>query len=314
VQSVESSFDIVVIGGGIAGLSAGLTSARLGARTLVLTGPALGGHLLSIDCVEGYPGHPEGIAGYELCPTVQSQAAEAGAEFAMSDASAIEPADDGWIVTAASGSYSAAAVIVATGTALVELGVPGESVLRGRGVSHCASCDAPLLRGERVLVVGGGDSALQEALRLAEDVREVIVLHRGESPIAQAAFRHRVSACENISLRPYSEVEEILGEEAVSGARVRDTSEGGATDLEAAGVFVYIGHAPNTELVGSALALSASRHIPTDASMRTDARGLLAAGTVREGAVGRAVASAGDGSAAAIAAHRYLENGSWRSD
>jgi thioredoxin reductase (NADPH) len=308
---LESTFEIVVVGGGIAGLTAGLTSARLGRKTLVLTGPMLGGHLLSIESIEGYPGYPEGVAGYELCPAVQSQASAAGAEFAMSEALAVDATDDGWCVRTPSGNYSAAAVIVATGAVLEELDVPGEAALRGKGVSHCASCDAPLLRERTCVVVGGGDSALQEALRLADDAAAVHVVHRGETLSAQASFRERVNACDRISFHPHTEVVEILGDGAVSAVRLINRSAGESRSLEAAGVFVYIGLRGNSGLLADRVAIDSDGRIATDAGLRTPLRGVFAAGTVRAGSAGRAVAAAGEGALAAIRANDYVLAPQW---
>jgi thioredoxin reductase (NADPH) len=303
------NFEIAVIGGGIGGLTAGLASARLGRSTLVVTGDTLGGHLLSIEKVEGYPGFPDGVPGYDLCPMAQEQAVAAGAELAMGAAAALEPAGDAWRVRSADGDYSARAVILATGTSLKHLRVPGEERLKGKGVSHCASCDAPLLRNRRVVVAGGGDSALQEALTLAEHAACVTIVHHGELT-AQCSFRARAETHPKIEFRASSEIVEVLGAEAVTGARIRATS-GVEHELEAAGVFVYIGLAPCTALVGSLVSLSTSGHVSTDAALRTTRRGLLAAGTVRGGAAGRAVASAGEGTRAALTADEFLRTGEW---
>ena len=180
-------YDIVVAGGGIAGLSAGLTAARLGRRTLVLTGDILGGQLLSIAKVDGYPGFPDGVPGYDLCPMAQEMATEAGAEVASVELARLVPGNDGWRVATSDGEeHAAKGVVLATGARLKKLGVPGEAEFFGKGVSHCATCDGPLLRGRASVVVGGGDSAVQEALTLADyDVR-VVMLLRGAELSAQA--------------------------------------------------------------------------------------------------------------------------------
>src|SRR5207302_397022 len=159
----SDEFDVLIAGGGIAGLTAGLASARLGRRTLVLTGDVLGGQLLSIEKVEGFPGHPDGIAGYDLCPMAQEAAGAAGAEFLPANLERIAADNDRWRLTTGNGEFSAQAVILATGSSLKALGVPGEAPLRGKGVSHCATCDGPLMRNRVLAVVGGGDSAMQEA-------------------------------------------------------------------------------------------------------------------------------------------------------
>lgn len=310
---MSGEFDIVVAGGGIAGLTAGLASARLGRRTLVLTGGVLGGHLVSIDRIEGYPGFPEGVAGYDLCPMVEEQAADAGAEFAADEAVALESAGGGhWIVKTGGGEdHAASAVILATGTALKTLDVPGEERLRGKGISQCASCDAPLLRGRPVAVVGGGDSAMQEALTLADSVSRVTLLCRDGSLSGQASFRERVTAHSTIDIRFDAAVEEILGEDVVTGVSVRDMDSGVAETLAVDAAFVFIGLQPNTALLDGLLSLEPSGHVATDGAMRTARTGLFAAGTMRAGAAGQAVAAAGDGAAAAIAADRYLTDGLW---
>ncbi len=304
---MDRHYDIVVAGGGIAGLTAGMVAARLGRSTMVLTGDILGGHLLSIEKIEGFPGFPDGVAGYDLCPITQGQATEAGAEFAMTEISAIEADEDGWRLTTRDGDYGARAVIIATGTTLKELGISGEERLRGKGVSHCASCDAPLLRDKPVAVIGGGDSAMQEALTLADFASKVTILHRGEALSGEAGFRERVTAHPKIDLRFNVTVEEILGEGTVTGLRLRPTDE-----LEADGVFVYVGLRPNSAFLGGQLDLDPSGLIPVDGTGRTALMGVFAAGTVRVGAAGRAVAAAGDGTVAAIAADRYISDGAWR--
>jgi thioredoxin reductase (NADPH) len=309
---VADEFDVIVAGGGIAGLTAGLHAARAGRSTLVLGGNAPGGLLLSIEKIEGVPGFPEGVPGYDLCPMLQEQAEEAGAEVRMAELAALERADDAWRATSADdGNLDARAVIFATGARLRHLGVPGEERLQGRGVSHCASCDAPLLRDQTVGVIGGGDSALQEALTLAEAVGEVIVLHRGDALDAQATYRQRALDHPKISVRYQTVVEEIVGDEKVAGVRARDLTTDATETIDLGGVFVYVGLEPNTEALQDRLELDADKRVATDAAGRTELPGLLAAGYVRRGSLGQAAISAGDGANAAKAADRYLQTGEW---
>jgi thioredoxin reductase (NADPH) len=311
LRAVADDFDVVVAGGGIGALTAGLHAARLGYATLVLAGSAPGGLLLSIESIEGVPGFAEGVPGYELCPMAQEQAEEAGAEVRLVELDALEPAADGWTVATADGEIAARAVILATGARLKALGVPGEERLAGRGVSHCASCDAPLLRDRVVGVVGGGDSSLQEALTLAESASSVIVLHRGNALDAQATYERRALEHPKIEVRYGTVVEEILGEDTVSGVRTRPADAGETSELELAAVFVYVGLQPNTEYLDGRLELDDDGRIPTDSALRTELPGLLAAGIVRRDALGQATISAGDGANAAKAAHRYLKSGDW---
>jgi thioredoxin reductase (NADPH) len=296
----------------LAGLSAGLASARLGRKTLVLVGDILGGQLLSINKIDGYPGFPEGVAGYDLGPMTQEQGAAAGAEFGAAELAALTPEGRRWRLTASDGeTYGAGGIVIATGAGLKKLGVPGEERLFGKGVSHCASCDAPLMRGKSVAVIGGGDSAAQEALTLAEAAARVVILHRGAALRAQAAYRDAVASNPKIELYCNSEVIEIVGEASVTGVKVRDRATGGTSLLEVAGVFAYIGLTPNSAFIAGQIALDPDGRIPTDSAMRTALKGVCAAGAVRAGWPGRAAAAAGDGAAAAIAIDRYLSDDAW---
>jgi thioredoxin reductase (NADPH) len=307
-------YDVVIAGGGIAGMTAAVTAVRLGRKTLVLTGDVPGGQLISIEKVEGYPGFPEGVPGYDLCPILQEQAAASGTEFMMQGLERLDPQDGKWRVTTGEGDILARAVIVATGSSLRKLDVPGEQRLTGNGVSHCASCDAPLFRDRIVAVVGGGDSAMQEALTLAAFASKVIILHRGEVLTGQAFYRDRITAHQKIDVRSNIAVTEILGEAKVTGLRTHKSSEGANADLEVAAVFAYIGLQPNTVVLQGRLNLDSAGRIPTDGWMRTELAGVCAAGTVRCQSPYRAVSAAGDGASAAVTIDRYLKDGLWREE
>jgi thioredoxin reductase (NADPH) len=327
VDDVTRDVDVLIAGGGIAGSTAGLTAARLGHSTLVLTGDVLGGQLVSIEKVEGYPGFPDGVAGYDLCPMAQEQAENAGAEYSMTSVEKLEPVDGRqgpwpraapvglrvrrWRATTGDGDILARAVIIATGSSLKKLDVPGEDRLRDKGVSHCASCDAPLLRGKVVAVAGGGDSAMQEALTLAEHVSKAFLFQRDAALSGQASYRERVAANGKIEVRLNASITEILGDDEVTGVRVVDTASGATEDIAVAAIFAYVGLAPNTAFLAGVLPLDASGLIPTDGSMRSTLKGVCAAGSVRLGSAGRAAGSAGDGAAAAVAIDRYLATGVW---
>lgn len=306
--------DIVVAGGGLAGLTAGMFAARCGHSTVVLAGVVPGGPLLSISRIDDFPGFPGGVAGYELCPLVQEQAMTAGAELRLTELERLEWTDDGWRVGTADGDITAGAVIFAAGSAPRVLGVPGEERLTGRGISHCASCDGPIDRGRVVGVVGGGDAAVQEALELAGHAQEVILFHRGPQLSAQDAHQRALQASGRIRVQYATAVEEVLGDAVVAGVRSRDLATGETKDVELAALFVYIGTVPRTDILRQHLRLDPEGRVPTDGSMRTQLRGLLAAGDVRSESSAQAVAAAGDGATAAIAAHRYLRDGAWRAD
>lgn len=305
---MNHQFDVIVIGAGIAGLSAAREAARSGLSTLALTGQTLGGHLVSIESVENWPPQPEGIPGYDLCPIAQEEAADAGAQFEMVEADSIAPDGELWRLAAGGAEYAARAIILATGTTMKKLGVPGEARFEGRGVSQCASCDAPLLRGKDVVVVGGGDSALQETLSLLDHAAKIVIVTRGDALRAQSHFLHKVVGHPKVEIRTGTTISEILGDDVVTGVRL---APGGL--LACAAAFVFIGLTPHSTLAAGLAAADASGAILTDAAMRTSARGLFAAGTVRSGAAFRAAESAADGVAAARAAHGYLLDGAWPS-
>jgi thioredoxin reductase (NADPH) len=311
-EALDTECDVLIAGGGIAGLTAGVTAARLGRKTLVLTGDVPGGQLISIEKIDGYPGFPEGVPGYDLCPMLQEQAAAAGVEFTMTGVDRLDSLDGKWRVASGEGDILARAVIVATGSSLKKLGVPGEERLTGNGVSHCASCDAPLLRDRIVAVVGGGDSAMQEALTLAEFAAKVIIFHRGAALTGQACYRDRVTAHQKLDIRFNTLVTEILGETKVTGLRTRKTHQDADSDLEVAAIFAYVGLQPNAALLQDHLNLDGAGRIPADGWMRSELVGVCAAGTVRSQSPCRAVSAAGDGAGAAVAVDRYLTDGSWR--
>jgi thioredoxin reductase (NADPH) len=309
---LATEFEVVIAGGGIAGLTAGVTAARLGRKTLVLTGDVPGGQLMSIDKIEGYPGFPEGVPGYDLCPMLQDQAAAASAEFMMTGLERLDAQNGQWRVTTGEGDILARAVIIAMGSSLKKLDVPGEQRLTGSGVSQCASCDAPLLRDRIVAVVGGGDSAMQEALTLAEFASRVVILHRGNVLTGQACYRKRVTTHRKIDIRFDTAVTEILGEAKVTGLRTRQSHDGAVAELEVAAIFAYVGLQPNTAMLQDRLSLDPAGRIPTDSQMRSELLGVCAAGTVRWQSPCRAVSAAGEGSSAAVAVDRYLSDGLWR--
>ncbi len=304
-MSAQQSHDVVVIGGGVAGLTAGLFSARLGRSTLVLVALMPGGHLATINQIEDFPGFPQGVPGYDLGPMIQEQAATAGAEFQMGEMQSLVAAKGGWLIKTDEGEIHARAVIVATGSGNRALAVPGEERLTGKGVSHCASCDGPLLRNKTVVVAGAGDSGLQEALTLAEFAGQVLVLHSSAEPNAQDAYLRRVREQAKIKLQGNTSIEEILGDAGVTGVRVR---ENGATrEIAADAVFVYIGLQPNSAFLQGIADLDEEGRVRTDIHMQTSAAGMFAAGDVRAGSASQAVTAAGDGATAALAADRYLK-------
>jgi thioredoxin reductase (NADPH) len=303
--------DAVVIGAGPAGLTAALFLARHG-RDVVVIDELLGNHLLNAATVENFPGFPSGVQGPELWTLLQQQALEAGATFVPATAEGIETIDDGrrvFRVDTGAGTQDALTVILCMGSSLRRLNVDGEARFEGRGVSHCATCDGPLFHGRHVAVIGGGDSALDEALVLGESASQVTVVHRGDALSGQSVLRQRVAAHPSIAVRARTQVVRLEGDGLLEGVVLRDDVSGEESHMSVAGVFTFIGLEPNTRFVGDLVELDQAGHVVTDTWMQTSAAGLFAAGDVRRHSAAQFVSAAGDGATAALAAHRFLESG-----
>ena len=301
-----ADYEIAVVGGGPAGLTAALFAARHGRSTILLDPLCMGGAILNTERIEDFPGFPEGVPGFDFGPRLQEQAANAGATVEPAETTRIERRGDEWCVATDAREITAGAVIVATGSRPRTLGVPREDELEGKGLSHCASCDGPLYRGQKVAMVGGGDSALLETLELGGHDVQVVLVDSEESFGGQETYARRVLEREYVEVRHRTSVEEILGDERVEGLRLRDLASGESCTLEIAAVFVHVGRVPNTELLDGVVPLDSDGRVATDRWMRTELPGLFAAGDVRTDSAGQAITAAGDGATAAIAAHRYL--------
>ncbi|HUY04105.1 MAG TPA: FAD-dependent oxidoreductase [Rhodocyclaceae bacterium] len=298
--------DLLIVGAGVAGLTAAATAARYGLKLAVVERIGAGGQVMNIDRIENFPGFPQGVSGYELGPLLQEQAEAAGAEFLLDSIEGLEVSGRERIVVGAEGRISALSVVIAAGSGKRLLGVPGEERLTGHGVSHCASCDGPFFKMRDVCVVGGGDSALDEALALARHARQVAIIHRGRAFAAQQCLVDRVSATDNVEVILETEVQEILGEKTVSSVSLRNLRTGEVSIRQAEGVFIYVGLTPLTSFLSGLLRLDATGHIETDVMMRTSLVGVFAAGDIRAGSVAQLAAAAGDGVTAAVSAYRYV--------
>jgi thioredoxin reductase (NADPH) len=267
----------------------------------------VGGQIINAERIENFPGFPNALGGHELGPLLHEQAEAAGAEFLLDTVERIEPGAPHHVVRCASEPLRARAVIIAAGSTLRPLGVPGEERLLGHGVSHCAACDGAFFKGSEVAVIGGGDSALDEALLLTANASRVTIIHRGERLDAQKKLRAEAEANGKVEIVLNTSVEEIVGEDHVTGVRLRDL-KAGSTDLQPfKGVFVYVGLEPNTAFLRGVVALDAAGHIETDINMQTSVAGIFAAGDIRKHSVALLAAAAGDGATAAISAFRHLD-------
>lgn len=296
--------DLVVIGAGVAGLTAAMTAGAHGVDTIVVERLAPGGQIATVESIRNFPSQPEGIAGYELGPALQEQAEAQGGRFAFGDVTAIERDGERFRILLDGEEITSRAVILAAGSTRKALNVPGEKQLDGRGVSHCAACDGHFFQGKTVVVAGGGDSAFDEADLLAGLAAQVLIVHRGAEPLARHEARERIAAHGNVQIIANSEVTAIIGEDSVRG--VETLQQGKTRSIECDGVFVYVGLAPNTALVRKLAKLDEDGRVVADALMRTETEGLFVAGDLRAGSASLLSASAGDGATAALAAFRYL--------
>jgi thioredoxin reductase (NADPH) len=301
--------DVIVIGSGPAGYSAAVYTARADLHPLVFEGSVTaGGALMNTTDVENYPGFADGIMGPELMDQMRKQAARFGAELVSDDVVSVDLAGPVKSVTTGSGStHRARAVILATGSGYREIGLPSEKRLSGRGVSWCATCDGFFFRDQDIVVVGGGDSAMEEATFLTKFARTVTVVHRRDELRASKIMAARALANEKIRFAWNSQVVEVLGEDKVTGVRLRDTATGDERTLDATGVFVAIGHDPRSELVRDQVQVDDAGYVVVDApSTRTSVPGVFACGDLVDHTYRQAITAAGTGCAAALDAERYL--------
>lgn len=308
-QTTDQIRDVIIVGSGPAGYTAALYTARANLQPLVLTGSVTaGGALMNTTEVENYPGFPEGLMGPELMERFQRQAERFGAELVWDDAVALDLTGEVKTVTTGSGTvYRAHAVILATGSAYREIGLENERRLSGHGVSWCATCDGFFFRDQDLAVVGGGDSAMEEATFLTRFARSVTIVHRRDSLRASKIMQERAMKDPKIRFAWNSEVVDVLGEDKVTGIRLRDTVTGEERDLEVGGLFVAIGHDPRVELFKDVVALNEKGYVAVEGrSSRTSVPGVFACGDVVDHEYMQAVTAAGSGCVAALDAERFL--------
>jgi len=302
--------NVVIIGSGPAGLTAALYTARANLQPLVIEGVEAGGQLMLTTLVENYPGYRDGIMGPELMADMRAQAQKFGAEFVTGDVASVDTCATPFVTKTAEQEYTSRTIIIATGASARLLGLPSERPLMGRGVSTCATCDGYFFRGQEIAVVGGGDSAMEEAVFLTRFANKVTLVHRRDTLRASKIMQDKARANAKIAWMLDSEVEEIRdsGRGEVGAMIVRHNKTGARTEVPVTGVFIAIGHTPNTALFRGQLEMDQNGYILTHDGSKTSVAGVFACGDVQDHIYRQAVTAAGSGCMAAIDAEHYIDN------
>jgi len=305
-------FDLVIIGGGPAGLTAGIYGARAGLSTLILEKLSPGGQVVTTDILENYPGFVEPIGGFELVDKMVEQATKFGVEIRMAEVTSIEsPPDKEHKVIHLAGEedISAIGVIIATGAYHKHLGVPGEDHFWGRGVSCCATCDGMFYKGKRVVVVGGGDTAIKESLFLTKFASEITIIHRRDRLRATKILQDKIlSMTDKVKFEWKSAVKEIIGENHVTGVKLGYVDSDKEKILECDGVFIFVGFTPSTDFLKGFIEMDERGYVLTDDNMKTSVPGVFACGDARKKLLRQIITACGEGATAAFAAEQYIEN------
>ncbi|MFZ7110826.1 MAG: thioredoxin-disulfide reductase [Desulfatiglandales bacterium] len=301
-------YDVIIIGGGPAGLTAGLYNARARLNVLLLEKLAPGGQVLTTDWVENYPGFPEGVSGFELMDRMRNQAERFGLVIQNKDVLRLDFRKDRKIIITGDERLEAKAVILACGATWKRLGIEGEDLLIGKGVSYCATCDGPFYRDQAVAVIGGGDTAIEEAVFLTRFVSKVYLVHRRATLRATKLLQERAKSQEKIEFVWDTVPTRILGKTAVEGIDLKNIKTGDITKKDVSGVFVFIGTIPNTALVKGLVEFDKNDFIITDNDMETSVPGVYAAGDIRSKLFRQISTAVGEGAAAAFSAEKYLES------
>jgi thioredoxin reductase (NADPH) len=303
----EKSVKVLILGSGPAGLAAALYAARANLEPVLLTGMELGGQVSLTNTIENYPGFPEGVGGQELSDLIQKQAEKFGASVEYDTATEVDLSERPFIVKTYNGEYLAETLIIATGAQAKHLDVPGEKELTGRGVSYCATCDGWFFKDKDVVVVGGGDSALEESLFLTRYAKSISIIHRRDSLRAGMILQQRALNHPKIKFIWDTVVTDIVGEEKVNKVKLLNVKTDERSELDSDGVFIFIGHIPNTQIFANYIELDKHGYIKTDNRLLTSVPGVYVAGEAGDPYFRQVVTSAGMGAAAAMQAVKFLE-------
>ncbi len=302
-------YDVIIIGGGPAGMTAGLYASRARLRTLLIENGLFGGQMTTTELIENYPGFPQGVSGEELSRLMEEQAKRFGMEAISDDVTEVSLEKDLKRVKTYEGEFFCRALIICTGTEYRKLGVPGEEKFKGRGISYCATCDGAFFRDSRIIVVGGGDSALTEALFLTKFVSELTIIHRRDALRATKIYQERALSNPKIKFLWNSVVQEIKGDSVVRSVVVKNVKSGEVKEVETEGAFLFIGLMPRTKFLKDLVQMDESGYIVTNENCETSIKGIFTAGDCRKKLLRQISTSVGDGATAAFAAEKYLEEG-----
>jgi thioredoxin reductase (NADPH) len=300
--------DLIIIGAGPAGLTAGLYAARARLKTLMLEKLSPGGQVLMTDWVENYPGFPDGISGFDLIDKMRRQAEKFDLVIESQEVSRLELSPEKKVVVTDKGTLETKALILTSGATPRKLGIEGEELLIGKGVSYCATCDGPFYRDQEVALIGGGDTAVEEAIFLTRFAAKVHLIHRRDELRATKLLRERVMALEKVNIVWDTIPTRIVGDAEVKGVDLKNVKTGKTSHLPVQGVFVFVGYIPNTELVKGQLELDKLGFVVTNNDMQTSVPGVFAAGDIRSKILRQIATAVGEGATAVFAVERYLES------
>jgi len=300
-------YDVIIIGGGPAGLTAGIYASRARLKTLIVESFSVPCQAVTTDHIENYPGFPDGVNGFELIDKFKKQAEKFGTEFITAEVKEVKEAKPGWEILTDDKSYTSRAIIIASGARPKRLDIPGEDKFRGKGVSYCATCDGALFKNKEVVVAGGGDTALEEAIFLTRFAKKVTVIHRRNALRGTKILQERAFSNKKIEFVWDAVISEILGEAKVSAVKVKNVKTGAEKDLSCDGIFIFVGYTPNTAFLKDLLPLDESGYIIADDNCLTSKVGIFACGDCRKKLLRQVVTAAGDGATAAFACRHFLE-------
>jgi thioredoxin reductase (NADPH) len=303
----SKAYEVIIIGGGPAGLTAGLYTSRSRLRTLLIESSIFGGQITTTELIENYPGFPQGITGAELGQLMEEQARRFGLEMVNQEALEVKLEGEKKVVRTHEADYEAEVLIVSSGTEYRRLGIPGEEEFVGKGVSFCATCDGAFFQDSRIVVVGGGDSALTEALFLTKFAKEVTIIHRRDALRATKIYQERTFANPKIKFLWNSVMQEIKGDKMVQSILVRNVKTGEVKEFETEGVFLFVGIVPRTQFLKGLVQMDEGGYVLTNEDCETSVKGIFAAGDCRKKLLRQITTAVGDGATAASAAEKYLE-------